>query len=397
MDNSFSSDRLVRFSPESIAIPERLLLAHDQGKVLFITGAGTSQAAKLPDFRELVLEVYKKLDNAVYNVLQLLPPGACNQYSVNCTSLNPLQCAEIRYFTSCNYDVVLGLLERRLENVSNASSKVREAIATILREAGTEPATLHKSIIKLADRGGTITLATTNFDLLLEAASRKLKQKVQSYALGAIPRPSNKQEFTGIFHIHGSLASAPDRLSDLIVTDHDFGEFYLRRRAIPDFIYDAARLFHIVLVGYSASDPPMQYLLNAVAADGSRFDDLKERFIFIGCEDPDDKVVSADWKGRGITPIPYSQADKHSILPKTFERWAEFSMHNGKPNRIKKELRRIVSQKRSLATDIDKDLFDYFLRRGNPEERAKLSLFISECNADFDWLDALILNTQDLS
>ena len=39
------------------------------------------------------------------------------------------------------------------------------------------------------------------------------------------------------------------------------------RRVVPDLIYDAARLFNLVLVGYSANDPPMRYLLNAVAAD----------------------------------------------------------------------------------------------------------------------------------
>ncbi|MGO8658270.1 hypothetical protein ACC771_22150, partial [Rhizobium ruizarguesonis] len=71
------------------------------------------------------------------------------------------------------------------------------------------------------------------------------------------------------------------------MSDQDFGEFYLWRRVVPDFIYDAARLFHLVLVGYSANDPPMRYLLNAVAADGSRFDDLKERFTFFGTNAPD--------------------------------------------------------------------------------------------------------------
>jgi len=82
------------------------------------------------------------------------------------------------------------------------------------------------------------------------------------------------------------------------VTDQDFGEFYLRRRVVPDFIYDAARLFNLVLVGYTANDPPMRYLLNAVAADGTRFDDLKERFTFIGDVHPPDPVALEDWKGR---------------------------------------------------------------------------------------------------
>ena len=105
----------------------------------------------------------------------------------------------------------------------------------------------------------------------------------QTYALGAIPRPTRSEEFSGVFHIHGALSPNPARAEDIIVTDRDFGEFYLRRRVVPDFIYDAARLFHLVLIGYSANDAPMRYLLNAVAADGSRFDDLKERFAFVGC------------------------------------------------------------------------------------------------------------------
>jgi hypothetical protein len=53
-------------------------------------------------------------------------------------------------------------------------------------------------------------------------------------------------------------------------------------------------LFHLVLVGYSANDPPMRYLLNAVAADGSRFDDLKERFTFVGMNSVD-LVELEDW------------------------------------------------------------------------------------------------------
>ena len=45
-------------------IPERLLLAHARGEVLFICGAGISRPANLPDFRQLVLDVYGKLDTA---------------------------------------------------------------------------------------------------------------------------------------------------------------------------------------------------------------------------------------------------------------------------------------------------------------------------------------------
>ena len=109
------------------------------------------------------------------------------------------------------------------------------------------------------------------------------------------------------------LDKSPERASELVLSDQDFGEFYLRRRVVPDFIYDAARLYHLVLVGYSANDPPMRYLLNAVAADGKRFDDLKERFTFFGTSTPD-PVALADWNGRGITPIHYDSANGHDNL-----------------------------------------------------------------------------------
>jgi NAD-dependent SIR2 family protein deacetylase len=51
------------------AIPERLLLAHARGEVLFIAGAGISRPASLPDFRGLVLKVYAQLDAAVHAVI----------------------------------------------------------------------------------------------------------------------------------------------------------------------------------------------------------------------------------------------------------------------------------------------------------------------------------------
>lgn len=64
-----SPDRLVKFGPDCCAIPERLLIAHAQGRVLFITGAGVSMPSGLPDFRGLTRSVYEAIDSAVYAVL----------------------------------------------------------------------------------------------------------------------------------------------------------------------------------------------------------------------------------------------------------------------------------------------------------------------------------------
>jgi len=243
--------------------------------------------------------------------------------------------------------------------------------------------------MRLADRGGPTTIITTNFDLLLEHGAKRVRPKVNTYSLGSIPRPGTQVEFAGILHIHGALNRDARRFSELVLSDQDFGEFYLRRRVVPDFIYDAARLFHLVLVGYSANDPPMRYLLNAVAADGLRFTDLKERFTFFGTDSPD-PVALEDWKARGITPIWYDANDGHSALRATLDRWADFSPINGNQSKIDASIKRILRNTRASASDADRDLFDHLVRRGNASERSRLSMLANAAKADVGWLEAII-------
>ena len=244
--------------------------------------------------------------------------------------------------------------------------------------------------MRLADRGGATTIITTNFDLLLEAAAKRLGVAAETYALGAIPRPTTRKEFSGVLHIHGALSGNPARVSDLVLSDQDFGEFYLRRRVVPDFIYDAARLFHLVLVGYSVNDPPMRYLMNAVAADEARFDDVRKRFIFFGTGEFD-PVELEDWRGRGIVPIHYpAPRGDHSVLCNTLMRWANLSAINGKKGAVDKEVRRIVKTERAAATEADRGLFDHLFRRSSSSERVHLAELTSAARADSTWLDAMM-------
>ncbi|MBV6656800.1 MAG: SIR2 family protein [Devosiaceae bacterium] len=386
-NNPALQDRVIALGPGSPPIPERLLLAHARGEVLFICGAGVSMPAQLPDFKLLVLDVYKVLDPPVYNAMAHASATPVDQWQTHCGSLTNAQSAEVRRFVLGDFDVVLGMLERRLDGQVQAGSSVRGQIAEQLRVKSASPAAIHKALIRLADRGGAHTIVTTNFDRLFEVAAQHLKVMVETYSLGGIPRPSRGEQFSGVLHIHGVLEKKPSRPSDLVVSDQDFGEFYLRRRVVPDFIYDAARLFNLVLVGYSANDPPMRYLLNAVAADGSRFDDLKERFTFTSSSDG---VILEDWRGRGITPITYDPSQEHKALRTTLERWAELSAINGKPERIATELKRIVTADHANATEAERDLFDHLIRRSNPAERAQFSNLVSKCGADIGWLNAIL-------
>lgn len=370
------------------AIPERLLLAHAQGEVLFIAGAGISRPANLPDFRGLVLRVYAQLDAAVYAAISDIPRTNSAASDANLAGLTSQQAAEAKRFIREDYDVVLGMLERRIDGHSHGRSRVREVVAAALRSHDIKPAPIHRALMRLADRGGAITIATTNFDLLLEDAAKSMRTAVETYALGGIPRPGRGTDFNGVFHIHGALERDPGRTSDLTLTDRDFGEFYLRRRIVPDFIYDAARLYYLVLVGYSANDPPMKYLLNAVAADGTRFEDLKERFTFDGTSSTD-KIGLEDWKGRGITPIAYDAQNNHSSLLAALERWADLSAINGKRALVDAEIKRIVMKKRTAASDADRDLFDHLIRRSDSQERIRISVLASKLKADLGWLDAI--------
>ena len=405
----------VSLAADLPAVPERLLLAHARGDVLFLCGAGASRPAGLPDFRQLVLAVYRTLDPAVYEILTNASIDPRCSAIPDCSLLTDRQTAEVKRFIAREYDVVLGMLERRLDSRTREDSKVRARVIELLRSSRSKPgpatsrsegmaagsydtdaphtrhpAPIHRALIRLADRGGATTIMTTNFDLLLEAAARKLRVPAQTYALGSIPRPTRRPDFAGVLHIHGALTSRPSRYSDLILTDQDFGEFYLRRRVVPDLIYDAARLFHLVLVGYRADDPPMRYLLDAIAAEEGRFDDLKERFIFVSSAETD-AVALEDWRARGVVPIRYDDPDRdHKVLLRTLQRWADLSAINGKQRLVDREIRRIVKSRRTDAPDADRGLFDHLFRRVSPDERVHLANVASAASAEPAWLDAIL-------
>ena len=416
-DQADEDSRTVSLGPGLPAIPERLLLAHARGEVLFICGAGISLSAGLPNFRDLVCAVYGTLDTAIHERLRNASRDEHGRLTPDFTGLTHRQTAEVKRFVHEDYDVVLGMLERRLDGDrrTHEDSKVRATVVELLRSPNTwqelaapmparsdaagedanppreaRPSDLHRALMRLADRGGAATIVTTNFDLLLEAAAKRLGVAVETYALGAIPRPTTRKEFSGVLHIHGALSSNPARVSDLVLSDQDFGELYLRRRIVPDFIYDAARLFHLVLVGYSLNDPPMRYLLNAVAADEARFDDVRKRFIFFGT-DEFDPVEMEDWRGRGIVPIHYpAPHGDHSVLRDMLMRWADLSAINGKKGAVDKEVRRIVKTARGAAMEADRGLFDHLFRRSSTSERVRLAELASTARADSAWLDAMM-------
>jgi hypothetical protein len=393
-----AGDRALRLRPGLPALPERLLLAHAEGRVLFIAGAGVSMQAPscLPDFGNLVRNVVGQLDGALaahFAADRAAPEGTTRRGSL--PDLDPEQRALLSRIRECEYDVALGIMERRMDGDQTRESSVRRAVIDALRVSQAH-APIHEALIQLANRGVASTIVTTNFDGLLEAAARALRVPLQRYSLHDIPRPSPRPEFNGVLHIHGALAPDPRRHSELVLTDRDFGEHYLRRRTIPDFIYDAARIFHIVLVGYSLNDPPMRYLLNAVAADGQRFTDLKERFVFVAVDGQPDgpngaeiEAQMATWRGRGITPIPFDAADGYRALPDVLSAWANLSPH-GPREQADRELRAVLRHQVAGTSAESFSLFGHLFRRGTDGDQVRIAVVARESRADPAWLDRMV-------
>ena len=383
------------------SLPERLLLHHAEGKVLFLAGAGVSMSkpAGLPSFTDLVLKVYKRLGDPVLPFLEALA-GKKVDLSKG-LRLTPDQKAEVKSFKKGQLDVVLGMLERRIDGQQTEESRMRQAVVDVLQpDPPPGHAGIHRDLMRLSDRGGPTAILTTNFDLLLEAAAEEVRHSVEGYALGAIPRPSLRPSFSGVLHLHGALRPDWSGIPDLILTNRDFGEFYLRRRIVPDLLYDAARIYHLVLVGYTANDPPVRYLLDAISADDARFPDLKERFIFVpfGGKEPDGTEL-ADWKARGLTPIPYSRAEKHLQLASMLETWANLfektpSMggrhETVTEQRVRETLERITEAPLIEVSDEDRSLFDHLIRRQIHTRRAELAGRLGELRRDYEWLDRIL-------
>ena len=100
-------------------IPERLLQAHEEGRVVFFCGAGISYPAGLPGFECLVKEIYFRLkitpDSRLY------------------VTDDPVQAAAIK---AKRYDTAVGLLEA---NFVGGRQAVREKIGEILRPGEIRP------------------------------------------------------------------------------------------------------------------------------------------------------------------------------------------------------------------------------------------------------------------
>jgi SIR2-like domain len=289
----------MRFIADGPSIPDDLLIARDLGDVIFFCGAGVSQAnARLPNFERLGREVIRILGAAQDSPARMLLDKAIEMG----------QMAGVGGLLAT--DRVFALLEREFE-----IDDVRAAVAEAIRPPKGYGLDAHRIILDLAtSRAGTTRLVTTNFDLLFEECNPALSCSGPPH----LPDPRSDRDFRGVVHLHGRVDGDYRRPQDdeFVVSSADFGRAYLSDGWATRFIQSLLARFQIVFIGYTADDPPVQYLLEALnLRAGSR----SRLFAFQAGKSGE---AAALWEHRGVQAIPFDSNNGFGPLWDTLAAWA---------------------------------------------------------------------------
>ena len=290
---------VMRFVPGGPDIPEELLVARDKGDVIFFCGAGVSQHnAHLPNFENLSRKVIGALGSAQDSPARKLLETAAGIGAI----------AGVGGLVAT--DRIFGLLEREFE-----VQDVREAVAKAIRPPDGYGLDAHRVLLDLAtSRTGVTRLVTTNFDPLFEESAPDLP----SWGPPRLPDPRSDHEFRGIVHLHGRVSSDYVKPSDdeFIVSSADFGRAYLSDGWATRFIQALLTRYQIVFVGYSADDPPMQYLLEALNLHAG----TRARLFALQAGDAGE--AAALWEQRGVRAIPFDDTHGFGLLWDSLSAWA---------------------------------------------------------------------------
>ena len=288
----------MQFVANGPHIPETLLQAHEDGRVVFFCGAGISFPAGLPGFGGLTGRIFDELG------VEPKPP-------------------EKAAMAAGRFDVAIGLLEGR--HVGGRVA-VRRALADALEpdlSKGKATAT-HKALLTLGrGRDDRTRLITTNFDRLFEVVIERGGMDVQRFEAPLLPVP--KRRWGGLVYLHGRLAErpTPDGLEKLVVSGGDFGLAYLAERWAARFVGELLRNYIVCFVGYSLADPVLRYMTDALAADRLLGERPLDMFAFGNYARGKEQQEADEWAGKNVKPILYRNHSNHYYLHQTLGKWAE--------------------------------------------------------------------------
>lgn len=294
----------MRFIADGPSIPDELVTAHDEGRVILFCGSGVSRArAKLPDFMGLAASVLDAIGSAPESRARKVKEAAENAPKID--GLGALIAADT-IFSQLEDEFPLDLIQK---HVARALHKPDADLAA------------HRILLDLAHGpDGVIRLVTTNFDRMFEACEPEIAMHVAP----DLPDPARADLFQGIIHLHGMVTadyegaeSRPGSERGFVLSAADFGAAYLVHGWAAQFIQKLIAEYHIVFVGYSADDPPVRYLLEALGENPAG-----DRRLY-AFQEGDDDHARALWRRKGVEAICYGPADGHRVLWDTLAAWAE--------------------------------------------------------------------------
>ncbi|MEW8441337.1 MAG: SIR2 family protein [Candidatus Thiodiazotropha taylori] len=284
----------MRFVCDGPNIPDLLLERRDQGRVVFLCGAGVSLKAGMPTFVELTKHVLKSVD-----------PPKDSQLSI---SFQPW--IEGYDGPKIPLDQIFHMLHQEY-----GKNDVNALVAERLQQKGgsVNISKEHSIIARISsDQMGNPQIVTTNFDLLFEKNLEEGQGRI--YEPPALPDISLGVPLSGITYLHGRLKKIEETRHPYVLSSADFGRAYLSEGWATNFIRSLLDSYTVVLVGYQAEDPPVKYLLQGLNHDG-----MSDRSNLYAFEKGEFEEIEASWRDRGVTPIAYRD---HPDLWKSLEEWA---------------------------------------------------------------------------
>ena len=296
----------MQFIENGPDIPEHLLQAHEDGKVVFFCGAGISYPAGLPDFKELVIKLYGNTRRTE----------------------DQKQAIESEQF-----DIAINLLE---SDAVGGRKAVREKLFEILQPEWSSlddnATATHKALLTLGKtrEGQMLRLVTTNFDRIFEkviseeAEKKKREEKEKRYQASLLPVPKN--HWDGLVYLHGLLPPDLDsrKLDQLVVSSGDFGLAYFTERWAARFAIELFRNYIVCFVGYSINDLVLRYIIDA---DRLRGEVSPKIFAFVSYSSGEKEKQEKQWGSKNVQPILYSEDEEHSYLHRTLHSWSEIYQH----------------------------------------------------------------------
>ena len=244
-------------------LPQELIDAHADGRVVFFVGAGASCAppSNLPLFKRLAEKMGEE--------------------------------AESPYQEGEPIDTFLGRLTS-LKPPYNVHKRAK----VLLDPSDSCPNDIHKTIVRLASAYKRFRVVTTNFDLHLEKAAEDENIKISD--IWNSPALPLGDQMEGLVHLHGSVTRSPN---ELILTDRDLGRAYLYEAWATRFLRTLFQENVVVFIGYGLNDPTMRYLTLALPSNASLYAFLHEN-----------EVKGQDWKRLNVKTISFGRSYENLLL-----------------------------------------------------------------------------------